>query len=108
MPLSRRSPGVTMRPLAVFALMAGLVHLQAAEPLVIHEWGTFTSLQDEQGRTIGGINTDEEELPEFVHDLDPVRMGKDGDFAPRLIKGRDYCDPNVTIRLETPVIYVYL
>jgi hypothetical protein len=100
-----------MRTILSAALLGCLTsshHGYAAEPLVIHEWGTFTSLQDEQGRTIGGINTDEEVLPEFVHDLSPVLMGKDGDFAPRLIKGRDYCDPSVTMRLETPVIYVHL
>jgi hypothetical protein len=102
-----------MRLIATLALLGYFAHGHAAEPalspdLVIHEWGTFTSLQDEQGRTIGGINTDEEKLPAFVHDLDPVRMGKDGDFSPGLIKGRDYCDPSVTMRLETPVIYVHL
>lgn len=103
-----------MRHLLITSLLAAVGPLStagslfAAEPLVIHEWGTFTSLQDEQGRTIGGINTDEEKLPEFVHDLDPVPMGKDGDFSPSLIKGRDYCDPTVTMRLETPVIYVHL
>jgi len=37
--------------------------------MVVHEWGTFTSLQDETGRTIGGINADVEPLPSFVHDL---------------------------------------
>lgn len=37
--------------------------------LVVHEWGTFTSLQDETGRAIGGINSDDEPVPRFVHDL---------------------------------------
>ncbi len=97
-----------MRLISTLALLGCVVHSYAAEPLVIHEWGTFTSLQDEQGRTIGGINTDEEKLPAFVHDLSPIPMGSDGDFSPNLIKGRDYCDPTVTMRLETPVIYVHL
>jgi len=97
-----------MRHWFITALLGAALPVAAAEPLVIHEWGTFTSLQDEQGRTIGGINTDEEKLPEFVHDLAPVPMGTDGDFSPNLIKGRDYCDPSVTMRLETPVIYVHL
>ena len=29
----------------------------AQEKLVVHEWGTFTSLQDEAGETVVGINT---------------------------------------------------
>ena len=39
-----------------------------AQPLVVHEWGTFTSLQDEAGRTLGSINTDDEPVPRFCHD----------------------------------------
>src|SRR5437870_1291138 len=39
-----------------------------SDPLVVHEWGTFTSLQDENGRSIGGLNVDDEPLPKFVHD----------------------------------------
>jgi hypothetical protein len=77
----------------------------AAQPnLVIHEWGTFTSLQDEDGNAIGGINGDEETLPPFVHDLirnaqtDATRLSKGG--VPR-------CFPSVTMRLETPVLYFH-
>jgi hypothetical protein len=33
----------------------------------VHEWGTFTSLQDESGNAVGGINTDDEPAPKFVH-----------------------------------------
>ena len=92
-------------------LLAGI--LPAADTayggtLVVHEWGTFTSLQDEQGNTIGGINTDEERLPEFVHDLSPVRMTTSSDLAPRFIKFAPMCAPEVTMRLETPVVYFHL
>lgn len=81
----------------------------AAEPLVIHEWGTFTSLQDEQGRTLGGLNVDEEFLPPFVHDLHPVRIGLTSEVPrTRVFKGVSACDPSVTMRLETPVVYVHL
>ncbi len=80
-----------------------------AEPLVIHEWGTFTSLQDEQGRTIGGLNTDEELLPEFVHDLHPIYIGSSHVVPPTaLSKGVPTSHPSVTMRLETPVVYVHL
>lgn len=89
-------------------LLAGSI-ASAAEPLVIHEWGTFTSLQDEQGRTIGGLNVDEEFLPPFVHNLDPVRIGYLSEVpATRIFKGMSACNPTVTMRLETPVVYVHL
>ena len=40
---------------------------QVNTSLVVHEWGTFTSLQDESGQAIGGLNTDDEPVSEFVH-----------------------------------------
>src|SRR5438445_12533848 len=45
-------------------------------PLIVHEWGTFTSLQDESGRAIGGINSDDEPVPKFVHDLNRLLVLK--------------------------------
>src|ERR1700732_1534358 len=47
----------------------GMGSEDAAKKLVIHEWGTFTSLQDEDGKAVGGINTDDEPVPAFVHQL---------------------------------------
>ena len=35
----------------------------------IHEWGTFTALQDESGQALSGINTDDEPVPKFVHGI---------------------------------------
>jgi len=58
--------------LFVFGIVsAGLVAVGTAaeKSLVVHEWGTFTSLQDEMGKPIGGINTDDEPVPKFVHRL---------------------------------------
>ena len=92
-------------------LFAGILRaadIASGGTLVVHEWGTFTSLQDEQGNTIGGVNTDEERLPEFVHDLRPVRMTTSSDLAPRFIKFAPMCAPEVTMRLETPVVYFHL
>src|SRR5690348_9919200 len=43
------------------------VTLTAANGPVVHEWGTFTCLQNEAGEAIGGINADDEPVPEFVH-----------------------------------------
>ncbi|HEX8912496.1 MAG TPA: hypothetical protein VF796_09055, partial [Humisphaera sp.] len=60
---------------ALFALsFASAAHAADAPPpdrrgdrLIVHEWGTFTSLLDERGRQVPGINTDDEPLPSFVH-----------------------------------------
>ena len=98
-----------MRSILVLSVLAlAITTSLAGESLVVHEWGTFTSLQDETGRTIGGTNTDEERLPEFVYDLRPVRMMKDSDLAPRFIKFAPVAAEEVTMRLETPVVYFHL
>ena len=78
-----------------------------AQPLVVHEWGTFTSLQDEAGRTLGGINTDDEPVPRFCHDLDGSLITSPGELSPVLYKGLHGCYPEVTMRLETPVLYFH-
>jgi hypothetical protein len=77
------------------------------QPLVVHEWGTFTSLQDEAGRTLGGINTDDEPVPRFCHDLDGLLIVGPGELPPVVYKGVASCHPDVTMRLETPVLYFH-
>jgi hypothetical protein len=87
-------------PFAVICCVAFcIMHAIAADRLVIHEWGTFTSLQDEDGHAVAAINSDDELLPEFVHDLLPT--------ASRKGKGFPDSFPSVTMRLETPVIYFH-
>src|SRR5688572_8541654 len=67
------SADILMRIVSTFAILTCTLAVPAwahdAETLVVHEWGTFTSLQDEEGNAIGGINTDDEGLPSFVHSL---------------------------------------
>jgi hypothetical protein len=77
------------------------------EQLLIHEWGTFTSLQDEDGKAIGGINADDEPAPEFVHRIADVLVQGPGATPPILLKGAPRCHPDATMRLETPVVYFY-
>src|SRR5436305_6855148 len=38
----------------------------SADPLVVHEWGTFLSVQGSDGVTLGGMVDSEEVLPSFV------------------------------------------
>ncbi len=79
-----------------------------APDLVVHEWGTFTSLQDENGRAVGGINTDDEPVPEFVCDIAPtLLMPAAPEAPPPLSKGIPRCHTDVTMRLETPVVYFH-
>jgi hypothetical protein len=86
-----------------------------SDKVVVHEWGTFTCLQDEQGQAIGGINVDDEPVPEFVHSV-AVTIAPQYDhrgwhnlglppyeYDKAWISG----DPHVTMRLETPVLYLY-
>jgi hypothetical protein len=47
----------------------------AGDRLVVHEWGTFTSFQNEAGEALRRINTDDEPVPPFVHRLARVRKG---------------------------------
>ena len=83
--------------------------------LVVHEWGTFTSLQDEKGNAIPGINTDDEPVPPFVHRLgNNLIAPQRTNFPGQQIFTMDYKipgvvqpDPDVLVRLETPVIYFY-
>lgn len=86
----------------LYPLLAG-----AGEKWAVHEWGTFTALQDETGRAIGGINTDDEPVPPFVHQLDERLLLRPSDVPPKFNKGAPACHPDVTMRLETPVIYFH-
>jgi hypothetical protein len=75
--------------------------------LTVHEWGTFTCLQDEAGRGITGLNTDDEAVPKFVHRLADHLVSRPTELAPIFFKGIPRCHPSVVMRLETPVMYFY-
>jgi hypothetical protein len=79
----------------------------AAAPLVVHEWGTFTSFQDEDGATIAGINVDDEPVPWFVHRLGAAEPFGTNNLPASWSQGAPRCHADVTVRLETPVLYFY-
>ncbi len=87
--------------LLILVVVAGLfaAPVFGGQKLLIHEWGTFTSLQDERGNAVGGINADDEALPPFTHDLISDQF--------RLSQGMPSSFPSVTMRLETPVLYFH-
>src|SRR6266704_4437452 len=74
--------------------------LTRSENLVVHEWGTFTSIAGKDGvalewRPLNG-STD---LPGFVH---TIQEGAKGLRHPEL-----KADLAATVRMETPVLYFY-
>ena len=73
----------------------------------IHEWGTFTVIQNEKGQPIGGVNTDDEPVPGFVHTLDSSLIQDSSQLPEILAKGLPRCDPSIIARLETPVLYFH-
>jgi len=79
----------------------------AQQKWAVHEWGTFTSLQNEAGDAIGGINTDDEPVPQFVHRLADFLLLQPTEIPPTFFQGAPSCHPDVTMRLETPVIYFH-
>lgn len=79
-----------------------------AADLVIHEWGTITTIHDAAGQPQAGLNKIDaaDVLPDFVHRYEPPHTRHDPakSFAKSpLVPGR----PDVTMRLETPVIYFH-
>ena len=79
----------------------------ASDPIVVHEWGTFTSLQDELGNAIGGINADDEPVPDFVHRLNWSLIVGPRSHLNLFAKSVPQSHPDVTMRLETPVVYFH-
>jgi hypothetical protein len=97
-----------MFPATVVALLLTASMMLAAEDrLVVHEWGTFTTLQDEDGAPITGINTDDEPVPDFVHRLARRFFLSASEAPPAFFQGAPRCHPDVAMRLETPVLYFY-
>ena len=90
--------------------LAALPEPASEKPLTVHEWGTFTALQDDDGAAVGAINTDDEPVPYFVCIDGAVQTpSAHSELSPVLAqsKGIVSCHPGVTMRLETPVIYFY-
>jgi len=83
---------------ALIAATAVLMTVSGEKPLVVHEWGTFTSVAGSDGkpmvwRPLSGPT----DLPSFVYRPDYRR----GELAQTKV------DFNTTVRMETPVLYFY-
>jgi len=116
-----------MRFLGVCAFAAGLgvastaarTTTHAPAPLVVHEWGTITTNHLANGAQLGGLNRVSfyEPLADFVHRFDPFGAEARG-FPAALTDTSNRRIPlektpigparaDVTMRLETPVIYFH-
>ena len=101
-----------MKWLRASVLLLGLSALRTeqriAPSLVVHEWGTITTRHAADGTPEGRLNRidSSEVLPAFVHQYEPPQTKGDSQSSltkTTLTPGR----PDVTMRLETPVIYFY-
>ncbi len=87
-------------------LTTTLALISSSSAYTLHEWGTFTSVSGSDGKLLAGLEREEERLPYFVEALDgmrnvgPMGYGAKGYFLQRPLR-------NVTIKMETPVIYFY-
>src|SRR5437016_2711631 len=72
----------------------------AKDSLIVHEWGTFTSIAGKDGvalewRPLNGVT----DLPKFVHTAEKTDLG--------LRHANSKAELTAAIRMETPVIYFY-
>jgi hypothetical protein len=83
--------------LGLLLLGAGITAADAPQPnssgkMIVHEWGTFLSVQGSDGKTLGGMVDSEEDLPNFVRERD--------------LYGRNRAC--WMTKMETPVTYFYV
>jgi hypothetical protein len=92
------------RPQAQRAKAAGKPANLWANPLTVHEWGTFTAIAGRDGkpvvwRPLAGAS----DLPSFVYDLGGAQAGRGfrhGTCCPK-------ASEEALVRMETPVLYFY-
>lgn len=86
------------RIIASLILAVTLPHAGWCGAFIVHEWGTFTSVHASDGTLLPGLEREEHRLPNFVR----CHAG----FSPAN-KGWNRPVKNVTIKMETPVLYFY-
>lgn len=99
---------VAIGTIAAVVAIAGMLGETRKSPLIVHEWGTLTTRHAPNGTPQGRLNRigPAEGLPSFVHRYEPPAVADDPEkslLKAPLVPGR----PDVTMRLETPVIYFY-
>ena len=89
-----------------FLVLSPSTHV--APPLVVHEWGTITTRHAPNGTPQGRLNRIDtaDVVPAFVHRYEPPSTQADSQRSLTKTTGTPG-RPDVTMRLETPVIYFY-
>ncbi len=77
--------------LASVATAAASDQNKSGKPFVVHEWGTFLSVQGSDGVSLGGMVDSDEVLPGFVESIGPASYQRAMMFT----------------KMETPVTYFY-
>ena len=90
--------------LSMSATLAAPQQPAAPAPLIVHEWGTFTSMQGSDGLVLEGLHHEEEGLPAFVHNLRGIEAAPGGAKGRTAVK---FPASRVTQKMETPVIYFH-
>ena len=79
---------------------------QSQNDLVVHEWGTFTSVRNKDGQAVLWRPLSfESDLPSFVYSVDAGKSWK-GNWNGNL-RYPSKSSRAVTVRMETPVLYFY-
>src|SRR6478752_336826 len=91
--------------LSIAALAAAAFMTKKTEPqLVVHEWGTFTSLQGSDGVPLKWNPLESSKLPGFVYNWVNPGLGR----RPTGMLALGTKSALVTLqRMETPVVYFY-
>ena len=91
-----------LQAFATVALLAASPASSAAsdDPLVVHEWGTFTTVHGADAEQLWWMPPTSLDLPDFVH-----RSQMSGNFSSKAVYHPK--DVAALARMETPVIYFY-
>ncbi len=81
----------------------GISQSRMAKNLVVHEWGTFTSVQGSDGEPLYWQSSDIAPLPSFVYNWS--HSGLEGKWIPS--SGLPKGSMMILQRMETPVVYFY-
>ena len=95
---------IEAEPVAQRASATDVKTTKSDNRLIVHEWGTFTSIAGKDGvavdwRPLNGSS----DLPGFVYDSSGLAAGTGLRSGERCIK----CNLEALVRMETPVIYFY-
>src|SRR5437588_10159859 len=88
---------------AAVALLLPASYSRASDDLVVHEWGTFTSVQGADGVLMPWRPLENSALPGFIYNWRQPGLGRQADGLLGLGKGL----MTSLQRMETPVIYFY-